>query len=352
MEQKDFEAMAPQLRQRIVGMVRKLSADSGDTDLADDVAQDTLLKLWSMRDRLDAYTSVEALAMVIARNRAIDLLKRVSALRSCDIADIDISDTAVSAEDAIISTESENRAMSLLASLPSGQQAVLRMRHVDGMEISEIAAVTGSTPNAIRVTLSRARQNIKELYLKTTEKNMNSIDLTNIRQAIERFLAAETTLAEEEAIYRFYASHPSGTLPADVERMRGMFAWYGAGLDESLDPVAQTASRPSVALPPLRRWQWLSVAASLAVLLTVGFSVFRPGDRVEETAYVVINGEIVTDPAIVESESMKLQAIFDRAERKFASVGGTAVTAPSLEDQLDMDNPIVRDIVNRYNNFN
>lgn len=181
---------------------------------------------------------------------------------------------------------------------------------------------------------------------------MNSIDLTNIRQAIERFLAAETTLAEEEAIYRFYAFHPSGTLPADVERMRGMFAWYGAGLDESLDPVAQTASRPSVALPPLRRWQWLSVAASLAVLLTVGFSVFRPGDRVEETAYVVINGEIVTDPAIVESESMKLQAIFDRAERKFASVGGTAVTAPSLEDQLDMDNPIVRDIVNRYNNFN
>ncbi|HBI58676.1 MAG: sigma-70 family RNA polymerase sigma factor [Duncaniella sp.] len=170
MEQKDFEAMAPQLRQRIVGMVRKLSADSGDTDLADDVAQDTLLKLWSMRDRLDAYTSVEALAMVIARNRAIDLLKRVSALRSCDIADIDISDTAVSAEDAIISTESENRAMSLLASLPSGQQAVLRMRHVDGMEISEIAAVTGSTTNAIRVTLSRARQNIKELYLKTTEK--------------------------------------------------------------------------------------------------------------------------------------------------------------------------------------
>lgn len=170
MEQKDFETMAPQLRQRIVGMVRKMSADSGDTDLADDVAQDTLLRLWSMRDRLDAYTSVEALAMVIARNRAIDLLKRMSAVRGYDIAEIDIGDTAMSAEDAIIRDESENRAMLLLASLPSGQQAVLRMRHVDGMEISEIAAVTGSTPNAIRVTLSRARQNIKELYLKTTEK--------------------------------------------------------------------------------------------------------------------------------------------------------------------------------------
>ena len=105
-------------------------------------------------------------------------------------------------------------------------------------------------------------------------------------------------------------------------------------------------------LPRLRRWQWVSIAASLALLLTVGFIFFRPGDRVEETAYVVINGEIVTDPAIVESQSMKLQAIFDRAERKFASVSATGVTAPSLEDQLDMDNPIVREMVNRYNNFN
>lgn len=181
---------------------------------------------------------------------------------------------------------------------------------------------------------------------------MNSIDLTNISQAIERFLAAETTLAEEEAIYRFYAAHPSGTLPAEVEQMRGMFAWFGAGLDESLDPVAQTARRPSVALPRLRRWQWISVAASFALLLTVGFTFFRPGDRVEETAYVVINGKIVTDPAIVESETMKLQAIFDRAERKFASAGTTGAPVPSLEEQLDMDNPIVRDIVNRHNNFN
>lgn len=60
----------------------------------------------------------------------------------------------------------------------------------------------------------------------------------------------------------------------------------------------------------------------------------------------------MTDPAIVESETMKLQAIFDRAERKFASAGTTGAPVPSLEEQLDMDNPIVRDIVNRHNNFN
>ena len=170
MDRNDFETMVPALRERIVGMVRKMSADSGDSDMPDDVAQDTLLRLWTMREKLDSYTSIEALAMVIARNRAIDMMRKNSATRHCDISGIDMGDSGMSAEESMIHREGEQQALSMLSSLPSGQQAVLRMRHVDGMEISEIAAVTGSTANAIRVTLSRARQNIKDLYLKTTQQ--------------------------------------------------------------------------------------------------------------------------------------------------------------------------------------
>lgn len=72
MTRKEFETQAPQLRERIVTMVRRLSADA-DGDLADDVAQDTLLKLWTMRERLDSYNSVEALAMVIARHQVASI---------------------------------------------------------------------------------------------------------------------------------------------------------------------------------------------------------------------------------------------------------------------------------------
>lgn len=160
--------MAPALRERIVGLIRKMSVTGTDTDMAEDVAQDTLLRLWMMRDRLDRYSSVEALAMVMARNRALDLLRHNSSLRHCEIGDADIGETVISAEEVMERREGEKRVISMMEHLPSGQQAVLRMRHVDGMEISEIAAITGSTANAIRVTLSRARQNIKEIYLKIT----------------------------------------------------------------------------------------------------------------------------------------------------------------------------------------
>ena len=52
MDRSEFERMAPRLRERIVSMVVGMSAEA-DSDMADDVAQDTLLKLWMMRDKLD-----------------------------------------------------------------------------------------------------------------------------------------------------------------------------------------------------------------------------------------------------------------------------------------------------------
>ena len=49
------------------------------------------------------------------------------------------------------------------------QQTILRLRHIEGMEMKEIAELTGSTEVAIRKTLSRARQTLKQQYQKRYE---------------------------------------------------------------------------------------------------------------------------------------------------------------------------------------
>lgn len=161
MEREEFEKMAPGLRERIVGMVRAMSARTGH-DLADDVAQDTLLKLWTIRDRLDEYRSVESLAMVMAHHRTIDLIRSSSA-ETTDIDSVSIVDSTPSPEQTMIASETGQNVMAIIRSLPSVQQAVIRMKHIEGLEVAEIARITGSTPGAIRVALSRARQNIKLL---------------------------------------------------------------------------------------------------------------------------------------------------------------------------------------------
>lgn len=164
MNRSEFERMAPRLRERIVGMVVGMSADA-DSDMADDVAQDTLLKLWTLRDRLDQYKSIDSLAMVIARHRTLDLL-RSSASRPRAAIDeaLHLAD-GISPEEVLIDAEETSGVLEIISSLPSVQQAVIRMKHVEGLEVAEIARITGSTPGAIRVALSRARQSIKDLFM-------------------------------------------------------------------------------------------------------------------------------------------------------------------------------------------
>jgi RNA polymerase sigma-70 factor (ECF subfamily) len=56
--------------------------------------------------------------------------------------------------------------MKIINRLPELQQTILRMRHIEGFEIDEIAAITGSTNEAIRMNLSRARKKVKEFFEK------------------------------------------------------------------------------------------------------------------------------------------------------------------------------------------
>lgn len=163
MTRDEFERMAPPLRKRIVSMVMGMSA-SADPSLAEDVAQDTLMRLWTLRDRLDEYRNVDSLAIVIARHRAIDLL-RENSVTSVGLDSITETSSTPSPEDHFINTESTRDVLGIIASLPSVQQAIITMLHIDGLEISEIARITGSTPGAIRTALSRARQSIKDIFM-------------------------------------------------------------------------------------------------------------------------------------------------------------------------------------------
>lgn len=73
MVQKEFEDMAADLRRRIVTLARGFRLDS---DSAEDVAQDTMLKLWTIREKIDDKPSAAAMATTIARHLSIDMLRR------------------------------------------------------------------------------------------------------------------------------------------------------------------------------------------------------------------------------------------------------------------------------------
>ena len=54
----------------------------------------------------------------------------------------------------------------LISKLPTLQQVIIRMKDIEGYELAEIAEITGSQVEAVRMNLSRARKKIREQLMK------------------------------------------------------------------------------------------------------------------------------------------------------------------------------------------
>lgn len=72
MERKEFESRITRMRPQLLQLAIRYLNNGDD---AEDVVQDTLLKLWFLRDRLDDYRSVDSLASVITRHLAISCIR-------------------------------------------------------------------------------------------------------------------------------------------------------------------------------------------------------------------------------------------------------------------------------------
>ncbi|MBQ8603034.1 MAG: RNA polymerase sigma factor [Bacteroides sp.] len=136
-----------------------------DTDEAEDIIQDVLLKLWFLRANLDRYRSVDALAMVITKHLCINQLRKSKA----EFVDLEQSigmDSGEAADKSLLESEEMEEVLQAITTLPDLQQAVLRMKHIEGFEVEEIARLTGSTLIAVRTNLSRARKRIREQFIR------------------------------------------------------------------------------------------------------------------------------------------------------------------------------------------
>ena len=56
--------------------------------------------------------------------------------------------------------EAERQVNAAIALLPRNQQAVIILHHIDGLSYQQIAAIQGTTENAVRMTASRAKTNL------------------------------------------------------------------------------------------------------------------------------------------------------------------------------------------------
>ena len=138
----------------------KASASAGaDADTAQDIAQETMIRMWQMRDD-PRLCNPSGYAATIARHLTLSHLRRQQPLpideRNC------ANQTSPSPLDLMVQREEEEWLQQRIRDLPPTQHAVLHMRQVERRSNAQIATLLGVKETSVRTLLARARRQLLE----------------------------------------------------------------------------------------------------------------------------------------------------------------------------------------------
>lgn len=136
----------------------------GNEAAAQDLVQDTFVKLWRNADRYDrSRGKLETWVLLMARSLAIDAIRRrVVEVRTLEAADRPTeADQGPGPDERAVTIDLTERARRAMASLPAEQRAALELAYLGGKtsaEISDLEGIpVGTAKTRIRAALLRLR---------------------------------------------------------------------------------------------------------------------------------------------------------------------------------------------------
>ncbi|HLW52850.1 MAG TPA: sigma-70 family RNA polymerase sigma factor [Candidatus Angelobacter sp.] len=134
----------------------------GDTMAAEDVLQEVFLQLWRNPHAFDPGRGrLAPWLAVIARNRAIDLLRKRPPEEEIDEQPIA---TGINLEDAAAQRMAIEKVRAVLAGLPPEQRRTLEMAFFEGMTHTEIAAKTGDPLGTVKTRIRAALLAVRKAF--------------------------------------------------------------------------------------------------------------------------------------------------------------------------------------------
>lgn len=165
MDAETFKKVFIPYHQKLYRIAYRIVQDAAN---AEDIVQDTFIKLWNKRDEMENVDNTEAFAIIILRNTSLDHLRKTKNDCYTDY-DTNMPETVSLPKQIELQDEAE-KIKYLINKLPDQQRQVMIMKHWDDYSDEEIEQATGLSAGNIRVILSRARKTIREQYIKIGQR--------------------------------------------------------------------------------------------------------------------------------------------------------------------------------------
>lgn len=96
------------------------------------------------------------------------------------------------------------------------------------------------------------------------------MELANIEKLLEKYLNAETSVSEEKELKNYFSS---GNVAPHLQEYEALFGYFNQSKNERFTKTIQLKSRKL-------NWKWLSVAASVVLLVSV-YTGYKQNQRRE-----------------------------------------------------------------------
>jgi RNA polymerase sigma-70 factor (ECF subfamily) len=132
-----------------------------DTAEAEDIVQETLIRVWQNRAKWQEISSIEAYCQIICRRLALDAAGKAGHGNVLLDEHSQQHLLTVTPEEQFDNRERLSLIKQLMDSLPEVQRTIMELRDIEGLSYQEISNVMDLTEVQVKVYLHRARTKIK-----------------------------------------------------------------------------------------------------------------------------------------------------------------------------------------------
>ena len=164
MNRLTFEHIAQRLRPRIVQVAYDFFESMDD---AEDVAQETLVRMWRLCERLDECRNVEALSVRVAKSVCVDMYRRqhIKTIRMDGCEDEESHkgtppDLSPSPHETLEAQEMQSMIDGAIGRLNPRERLLFEMRQLEGLTTEDISQRVGIPKASVQSMISMARKKL------------------------------------------------------------------------------------------------------------------------------------------------------------------------------------------------